>query len=118
MSIKNTIKLILLVFVLAGCSQQSTDDASTGKLSTTEVKIISIVSEQIGISESDISLNSRIITDLGADELDLVELIMTVEETFMIEITDEAVDKKLEGGSPGPRWNLTVQNLAEFAEKK
>lgn len=118
MSLKITIKLILLVFALAGCSQQSTDNASTGKLSTTEIKIISIVSGQIGIPESDISLNSRIITDLGADELSLLELIMTVEETFMIEITDEAVDEKLKGESSGPRWNLTVRNLAELAEKK
>jgi acyl carrier protein len=118
MSLKNTIKIVLLVFALAGCSQQSTENASTGKLSTTDVKIISIVSDQIGIPESAISLNSRIITDLGADELDLVELIMTVEETFMIEIADEAVAEKLKGESSGPRWNLTVRNLAELAEKK
>ncbi|MBQ3115113.1 MAG: acyl carrier protein [Clostridia bacterium] len=48
--------------------------------------------EQFGVKESDITLDTSIIEDLGADSLDLVELIMAIEQEFDIEIPDEDVE--------------------------
>ncbi len=48
--------------------------------------------EQFGVKESDITLDTSLIEDLGADSLDLVELIMAMEQEFDIEIPDEDVE--------------------------
>ena len=52
-----------------------------------------IVVEQLCVSESDISLDSRIVEDLGADSLDVVELIMAIESLYDIEMMDEEAEK-------------------------
>jgi acyl carrier protein len=51
-------------------------------------KLKKIIVEQLGVEEDEIAMESSFIDDLGADSLDIVELIMTVEEEFDIEITD------------------------------
>ncbi|MBO4362896.1 MAG: acyl carrier protein [Clostridia bacterium] len=56
-------------------------------------KIKSIVSEQLNISPDKITLESSIIDDLGADSLDVVELVMALEENFGVEIPDEEAEK-------------------------
>ncbi|MBO7208752.1 MAG: acyl carrier protein [Clostridia bacterium] len=48
--------------------------------------------EQFGVKESDITMDTSLIEDLGADSLDLVELIMAMEQEFDIEIPDEDVE--------------------------
>ncbi len=58
-----------------------------------EEKVKEILSEQLGIDESEISLDSNIGEDLGADSLDVVDLIMTIEDEYGIEISDEDVEK-------------------------
>jgi len=58
-----------------------------------ENKVREIIAEQLGISEEEIQLNSIFTEDLGADSLDLVELVMAVEEEFEIEISDEEAEK-------------------------
>ncbi|NLB82063.1 MAG: acyl carrier protein [Clostridiaceae bacterium] len=52
-------------------------------------KIREILVEQLGVSEDEIDLNSSLTDDLGADSLDLVELVMAMEQEFDIEIHDE-----------------------------
>ena len=51
-----------------------------------------IITEQLGTDESEIRLNSAFVEDLGADSLDVVELIMAFESEFDLEIPDEDVE--------------------------
>lgn len=53
----------------------------------------SIISEQLGVDEEEITMESSFIDDLGADSLDIVELIMALETEFDIEIPDEDAEK-------------------------
>ena len=56
-------------------------------------KVRDIVVEQLGVEADEVTLASTFIDDLGADSLDIVELIMAFEEEFGIEIPDEAAEK-------------------------
>ncbi len=51
-------------------------------------KVKKIISEQLGTDESTITTNTSFVDDLGADSLDVVELIMAMEEEFDMEIDD------------------------------
>ncbi len=57
-----------------------------------EAKVKSIIAEQLGISEDTIKPDSAFIEDLGADSLDIVELVMAMEEEFEVEIPDEEAE--------------------------
>ena len=52
-----------------------------------------IVVEQLGVEEDEVTMESSFIDDLGADSLDIVELIMALEEEFDIEVPDEEAEK-------------------------
>ncbi|MBQ9376330.1 MAG: acyl carrier protein [Schwartzia sp.] len=56
-------------------------------------KVKDIVVEQLSVEPDDVTMESTFIDDLGADSLDIVELIMAFEEEFSIEIPDEAAEK-------------------------
>ncbi|WP_026487229.1 acyl carrier protein [Caldanaerobius polysaccharolyticus] len=56
-------------------------------------RVKKIVAEQLGVGEDEITTESSFIDDLGADSLDVVELIMALEEEFDIEIPDEDAEK-------------------------
>ena len=56
-------------------------------------KIKKIIVDQLGVDESKIMEDSSFVDDLGADSLDIVELIMAFEEEFDIEIPDEDAEK-------------------------
>ena len=56
-------------------------------------KVRDIVVDQLGVEADEVNIDSTIIDDLGADSLDIVELIMAFEEEFGIEIPDEAAEK-------------------------
>ena len=56
-------------------------------------KVFSIIAEQLGIDEEDIKLEASFVDDLGADSLDIVELVMALEEEYDIEIPDEDAEK-------------------------
>ena len=56
-------------------------------------KVKSIVVEQLGVDEKEVKMDAAYIDDLGADSLDIVELIMAFEEEFGIEIPDDAAEK-------------------------
>jgi acyl carrier protein len=63
-------------------------------MSTTniEAKVKSIIADQLGVSEDEIKPESSFIEDLGADSLDIVELVMAMEEEFEVEIPDEEAE--------------------------
>ena len=58
-------------------------------------KVRDIVVDQLGVEADEVNIDSTFIDDLGADSLDIVELIMAFEEEFGIEIPDEAAEKIL-----------------------
>ena len=56
-------------------------------------KVKKLIVEQLGVEEDDIAMESSFIDDLGADSLDIVELIMALEEEFSLEIPDNEAEK-------------------------
>ncbi|KOA20546.1 acyl carrier protein [Clostridium homopropionicum DSM 5847] len=56
-------------------------------------RVKKIIADQLGLDENTIKLDSLFVDDLGADSLDVVELIMALEEEFDIEIPDEEAEK-------------------------
>lgn len=64
---------------------------STGM--STQQEVIDIVVEQLGVDKDDVTLSKSFVEDLNADSLDLTELIMTFEERFGCEISEEEAEK-------------------------
>lgn len=62
-------------------------------MSSLEKDVIDIVVEQLGVDAADVTLEKSFIEDLNADSLDLTELIMTLEERFGFDISDEEAEK-------------------------
>ena len=59
---------------------------------TIEQKVKTIIADQLGVGEEEIKPTSSFIEDLGADSLDIVELVMAMEEEFEVEIPDEEAE--------------------------
>ena len=72
-----------------------------------ERRVIEIIVEQLGVSEEEVTTEASFIDDLGADSLDLVELIMAMEEEFSLEISDEDAEKM-----------LTVQDVITYINER
>lgn len=70
-------------------------------------KIKVILSDQFDVMEDNITLETKMVEDLGADSLDVVDLLMTIEDEFEIEIPDEDIETI-----------KTVGDLVEYIEKK
>ena len=68
-------------------------------------RIVQIIAKQLGIEEQDVSAQSSVVEDLGADSLDVVELIMALEEEFDLEIPDTEAEKI-----------VNVQNIFDYME--
>ena len=68
-------------------------------------KVKAIVVEQLGVDEAEVTIDSTFIDDLGADSLDIVELIMAFEEEFNVEIPDD-VSRKIK----------TVKDTVEYID--
>lgn len=58
-----------------------------------ETKIIDIIANQLGVDKDTVTPQANIVDDLGADSLDVVELVMALEEAFDLEIPDEDAEK-------------------------
>ena len=58
-----------------------------------EQRVKKIVAEQLGVNEAEIKTESSFVDDLGADSLDMVELVMALEDEFETEIPDEEAEK-------------------------
>ena len=68
-------------------------------------RIVQIIAKQLGIEEEDVSAQSSVVEDLGADSLDVVELVMALEEEFGLEIPDTEAEKI-----------VSVQNIFDYME--
>ncbi|MDX1631611.1 MAG: acyl carrier protein [Thermoanaerobaculia bacterium] len=69
-------------------------------------KVESIIVEQLGVDADEVSADASFTDDLGADSLDIVELVMAFEEEFGIEIPDEDAENI-----------VTVQNAVDYIEE-
>ena len=69
-------------------------------------EIRDVVVEQLNVSPEAVKLESKIIEDLGADSLDVVELIMALEEKFDIQIPDADAEKL-----------ISIQDVVDYIEK-
>ena len=69
-------------------------------------KLCELLSDQLEIDKEKITMDTNIVDDLGADSLDVVELLMSLEDEYEITITDDAV-----------RELFTVREVVEFVEK-
>jgi acyl carrier protein len=58
-----------------------------------EQKVKQIIVEQLGVDEAQVDSNASFVDDLGADSLDIVELVMAFEEAFDLDIPDEDAEK-------------------------
>ena len=72
-----------------------------------ESKVKEIIVEQLGVDEGQVESKASFVEDLGADSLDLVELVMAFEEAFEINIPDEDTEKI-----------ATVQNAVDYITAK
>jgi len=63
------------------------------KAAAVKDKIVEIIANQLGIDRGDVTPEASVVDDLGADSLDVVELIMALEEEFNLEIPDEEAEK-------------------------
>ncbi len=62
-------------------------------ISTLHNKVIDIIANQLGVEKDIITAQAHVVDDLGADSLDVVELVMALEEAFDVEIPDEDAEK-------------------------
>jgi acyl carrier protein len=63
-----------------------------------EQRVKEIIVEQLGVNEGEAKPEAKFVDDLGADSLDLVELVMALEEEYNMEISDEDAEKILTVG--------------------
>ncbi|MEJ5363709.1 MAG: acyl carrier protein [Desulfosoma sp.] len=71
-----------------------------------KAKVVEIIANQLGVEKDVITPQAHVVDDLGADSLDVVELIMALEEAFDLEIPDEEAEKI-----------RTVQDIYDYIEK-
>jgi len=80
---------------------------SGGFFMTLEEKVVNIIVEQLDVTKEECVLEASFIDDLGADSLDIVELLMEMEEAFGIEIADEELEKI-----------RTIKDVVDFLKQK
>ena len=86
---------------MAGAGEGTDED-----MASVYERVRSMIVEQLGVDESQVTPNASFVDDLNADSLDLVELIMSLEEEFGMEISDEEAEKI-----------KTVGDAAEYIEE-
>jgi acyl carrier protein len=82
-------------------------EAQSGGFMAVDQKVKQIIVEQLGVDEAQVESDASFVDDLGADSLDVVELVMAFEEAFDIEIPDEDAEKI-----------RTVKQAVEYIESK
>ncbi len=76
-------------------------------MSSVENKVKKIIMDRLDVSESEVTSQASFVDDLGADSLDIVEMVMAFEEEFSIEIPDEDAEKI-----------KNVQDVIDYIQKK
>jgi acyl carrier protein len=76
-------------------------------MASIEEKVVDIVVDKLGVERAEVTPEAVFVDDLGADSLDLVELIMAMEEEFGFEIADEEAEKM-----------RTVQDVINFIQAR
>ena len=76
-------------------------------MASTDERIKQIIVEQLGVDEAEVTASASFVDDLGADSLDIVELVMAFEEAFELEIPDEDAEKI-----------QTVKDAVDYIENK
>jgi acyl carrier protein len=74
-------------------------------MASVDEKVKHIIVEQLGVDEDEVKAEASFVDDLGADSLDVVELVMALEEEFELEISDEDAEKL-----------VTVQKAIEYIQ--
>ncbi len=74
---------------------------------TLEEKVIKLIVDQLDVTKEQCVLEASFIDDLGADSLDIVELLMEMEEAFGVEIKDEELEKI-----------VTIKDVIDFLKQK
>ncbi|MCE5244505.1 MAG: acyl carrier protein [Syntrophobacteraceae bacterium] len=74
--------------------------------SAVQAKIIDIIANQLGVDKEIVTAEANVVDDLGADSLDVVELVMALEEAFDLEIPDEDAESI-----------RTVKDIFDYLEK-
>jgi acyl carrier protein len=74
-------------------------------MSSVQDKVIEIVCDQLTLDRSQVTPDSSFLEDLGADSLDIVQLIMALEEEYHLEISDEEAEKI-----------RTIQDIVDYIE--
>jgi len=72
-----------------------------------EKKVKQIIAEQLGLSEEELKDDASLIDDLGADSLDIVELVMAMEEEYEMEIPDEDAEKI-----------VTIKDVTDYVKRR
>lgn len=75
---------------------------------STRERIVGILEDQLGLDPEDVKDDSSLIEDLGADSLDMVEIVMAAEEEFDLELPDDDELEKIK----------TVKDMVEFIDRK
>jgi acyl carrier protein len=90
------------------CERGFPDSRTGGTISmaSVEERVKTIIVEQLGVDEGEVTPTASFVDDLGADSLDTVELVMAFEENFGIEIPDEDAEKI-----------ATVKDAVDYIEK-
>lgn len=70
-------------------------------------KVKNMLVEKLGVAEGKVTLESEIIKDLGADSLDLVEMLLSLEENFGVTVTDEQTESI-----------VTVKDIVDIIDNK
>jgi acyl carrier protein len=93
--------------VLGGVTFVADRRKTRGGFMSVEQKVKQIIVEQLGVDEAQVDPTASFVDDLGADSLDIVELVMAFEEAFDLDIPDEDAEKI-----------ATVKNAVDYIESK
>jgi acyl carrier protein len=118
----------LILAVLGNCQSSAiSQNSSNNNKATTnsesaisedqriQKEIIDIVAKQLGIEQGSVDINIPLSKQKApADELDVVEIILTIEEKLGVEIKDEEIGETVQGATTG----LTIKKLVEVVSKK